>query len=357
LLRITVIAAGLLAVGACSLIADLGPEPNALAVAEPDGASDVPAADAQAFDADASAPTDDAAQTVIEGCRIYPSDNPWNRDVSNDPVDTNAMANVWPNMATSAPLHADIGTPADTNGLPFSVSATTPVPVVLPSDVGDSDLLPCPGDAGGTCYPIPSDAIIEANLNKHVLVLDTKGAPNDCTIYELFHAARAAAGPGWTADRAAIFPLGSNALHPDGWGPSTPSGLPIIVGLVRFQEATDGEITHAIRFTLKNTAKAYIHPATHGEGATSAGLPPMGQRVRLKAGFSVAPFSGPSLAIVKAMQRYGLILADVGSDWYISGDRNDGWTAYVDDVVTQLRAIHGSDFEIVASGPTLTTGL
>jgi hypothetical protein len=206
------------------------------------------------------------------------------------------------------------------------------------------------------CYPIPPDARIEGG-DRHVLVLDTVGAPDDCTLFEIVGASKDDAGPGWTADHGAIFHLGSNALRPDGWVSSDRGGLPVLPGLVRFEEVGLGSIDHALRFTMKNIFLGYIHPATHSVGTATQGLPPMGLRMRLKASFDITNVTGLAKVILTAMKKYGIILADYGSDWYITGEQNDGWTAVMDDIVAELAKVHGSDFEIVEAGPVITTGL
>jgi hypothetical protein len=275
------------------------------------------------------------------------------------------MANVFPNMHTTAGLHADWGNTTDNYGIPFTVASAPPVPMTWSQSWGadESDQVACAGGGGNFCYPIPPDAKIEGGANadpnsdRHVLVLDTTGAPNDCTLYELYHGFKNANDSGWTADNGAVFHLGSNALRTDGWTSSDAAGLPVVPGLVRWDEASAGEINHALRFTLSSTYQGYIHPATHAAGSSNASLPPMGLRVRLNASFDTSSMSGPALAIAKAMQKYGLILADNGSNWYISGETNDGWTSVMDAVVSQLSQIHGSDFEIVQSGPVSTNGL
>src|SRR5581483_9194214 len=143
--------------------------------------------------------------------------------------------------------------------------------------------------------------------------------------YELYNVQNPSGAAGFTAANGAIFPLGSNALRPDGWTSADAAGLPILPGLVRFDETMAGEIRHAIRFTMSTTSNGYIHPATHAAGNGASSLPPMGLRLRLKATFNTAPFSGPALVIMTAMKKYGIILADNGSDWYFTGESHDGW--------------------------------
>jgi hypothetical protein len=154
----------------------------------------------------------------------------------------------------------------------------------------------------------------------------------------------------------AIFHLGSNTLRTDGWTSADAAGLPILPGLVRYQEVASGAIHHAIRLTMNNTYQGYIHPATHAAGQSDTSLPPMGLRLRLKSSFDSSAITGASLVVVTALKKYGVIVADNGSDWYISGEANDAWADYMDDVVSNLSKIHGSDFEVVDTGPVLAAG-
>ncbi len=301
----------------------------------------------------------------IGGCRLFPADNPWNQDVSS--LSLSAMgATYLNNMNTSKGLHPDWGDYAanqDYYGIPFaSGTGATPVTVKFNQSPDQSDPDPCASGGGMFCYPIPLTAPIEggpraaAGADRHVLYIDTAGAPNSCTLYELYAAANPTTS--WTAGSGAIFHLGSNALRPDGWTSADAAGLPILPGLVRFDETVNQKvITHAIRFTMNSTQEAYIHPATHAAGSSNAGLPPMGLRLRMKASFDTSRFSGPSLVIMTAMKKYGIILADNGSDWFISGESNDAWVPYMDQLVTDFGKIHGSDFEVVDTGAVSTAGL
>jgi len=304
-----------------------------------------------------------ANPAILAGCALYPADNPWNRDVSADPVDTDAMSRVMPNMHPAAALHADWGTRKEGFGMPITVvngGARRPMSFVASWGPSESDQQ---GGCSGSkfCYPIPANALIEGGsgaphaADRHVLVLDTAGAPNNCTLYELYHSFPN--GSGWTADNGAIFHLGSNALRTDGWTSGDAAGLPILPGLVRFDEAMSGVINHAIRFTMNNTFNGYIHPATHAAGRGKNSLPPMGMRMRLKANVDVSKFTGPMRAVAVAMKKYGVILADNGSNWYISGESNDSWGSQMDTVTSQLHKLHGGDFEIVKSGSVSTKGL
>lgn len=302
---------------------------------------------------------------TIGGCQMFPADNPWNQDVSALPLNANSSTYLA-NMNASKGLHPDWGdyaNPGDYYGIPFSSGAGSPlVPVTFTAYADQSDKNPCPSGSG-TCYPIPTTAPIEggpsaaSDADRHVLYVDTSGAPGNCTLYELYNA-KNPSGNSWSAGNGAIFHLGSNALRPDGWTSADAAGLPILPGLVRFDETVNKKvITHAIRFTVSRSQQGYIHPATHAAGSSNSALPPMGLRLRLKASFNTSTFSGPSLVILTAMKKYGIILADNGSDWYLSGESNDGWGAYMDQIVSDMGKVHGSDFEVVDTGPISTAGL
>jgi len=302
---------------------------------------------------------------VIAGCRIFPPDNPWNLDISGYPLNANS-ATYLANMSPSTAFHPDWGTVSDGYGIPFSSgTGATPQPITWTADwgVSESDPLACPSGGGKFCYPIPLDAQIEGgpgadtDADRHVLYLDTAGAPDNCTLYELYNAQNPTGSSGWTAANGAIFHLGSNALRTAGWTSADAAGLPILPGLVRFDEVMAGEIRHAIRFTVSRSSQGYIHPATHAAGNSNTSLPPMGLRLRLKASFDASKLSGPSLVIVTAMKKYGIILADNGSNWYITGESNEGWAPYMDGLLSGLRQLHGSDFEVVDTGPVSTEGL
>jgi hypothetical protein len=299
--------------------------------------------------------------TTFGGCRIFPNDNAWNRDISAEPVDADLMSSVMPGMAPGTGMHADWGTVSDGYGLPITVGkAGAPVPITWNTKWGpiESDKLPCPSGGGEFCYPIPLDAKIEggpsasAGSDRHVLFLATDGAPNSCVLYELFNAQNPSGG-GFTAGSGAIWKLDSNALRTEGWTSADAAGLAVLPGLVRHDEIAKGEITHAIRFTMSSSRQAYIHPATHAAGDADASLPPMGLRVRLKASFDDSGFTGAAKVIATAMKRYGLILADNGSNWYITGESNEAWGPEMGAINGQLGNVHGSDFEIVKTGPVI----
>ena len=204
-------------------------------------------------------------------------------------------------------------------------------------------------------YPFPPDAKVEGGAGSggdmHVLVIDT----STCTLYETWDSTFT--GQGWSCGSGAKFDLKTGALRPDGWTSGDAAGLPILPGLVKASEVQAGAVTHAIRFTMSSTQHAYIHPATHAAGQRNATLPPMGLRLRLKATFDISAFSGPTKIILVAMQQYGLILADNGTDWFFSGDSDDAWSQMMDELVADFRNVQGSDFEAVESGAISTAGL
>lgn len=302
---------------------------------------------------------------VVAGCKIFPDDNPWNLDVSQAPVDAELTKAIGANLQGSTALHPDFGSFDDEYGIPITTGAAgVAVPVTWSTSYGrtESDPLPCTGVTGSFCYPIPLDAKIEGGIkassksDRHVLFLDTTGAPDKCTLYELYNAQNPTGA--WTASNGAIFHLDSNTLRKDGWTSADAAGLAILPGLIRADEALAGEIKHAIRFTMNDSYNGYIHPATHAAGSDDASLAPMGLRLRLKASFDTTTMTGPSLAIANAMKKYGVLLADNGSDWYIGGETSDKWTPDVmDEIVSSMSKIRGGDFEIVKTGTVSTAGL
>jgi len=272
----------------------------------------------------------------VGNCRIFPSDNPWNTDISGYPVSPNSAAYIA-TIGASKGLHPDFGEDP-TYGIPYDVvGASQPkVPITFTAYGDESD----PGP-----YPIPPDAKVEAGGDAHVLVVDK----DDCVLYELFAAEKA--GAGWNADAGAVFDLKSNALRPEGWTSADAAGLPVFAGLVRYDEVASGAIRHAIRFTASPTQRAYIHPATHQAGSTSdASAPPMGLRVRLKKDFDISGFPKDDQVILQAMKTYGMLLADNGGDWYFQGEQGAPWN---DDDLNRLKSVPGSAFEAVETGPLI----
>ncbi len=271
---------------------------------------------------------------------LFPSDNPWNTPVDTLPVDPDSAAYLR-SIGLDTGLHADFGTTWDgaPNGIPYVCVSGTQAKVPVTFDYADES------DPGP--YPIPSDAPIEGGASsdgdRHVLVLDV----DHQVLYELYDAWPQADGS-WHAGSGAVFDLGTNALRPAGWTSADAAGLPILPGLVRYDEAvTDGAIDHALRFTVARTQKAYIYPARHyASDSTDPDLPPMGLRVRLKASFDISGFSPEVQVILQALKTYGMMVADNGSDWYVSGAPDPRWS---DDDLHELSQVKGSDFEVVDS--------
>lgn len=269
---------------------------------------------------------------TLAGCAVFPPDNEWNRDVSGDAVDANSAAYIASIGATRF-LHPDFGSDP-TYGIPWTtVPAGQPL-VPMSFDYADES------DPGP--YPFPAGAPVEAGGDRHVLVVQQ----GTCKLYETFDSTYV--GPGWSCGSGAVFDLRSNALRRDGWTSADAAGLPILPGLVRRDEVKSGEIRHALRFTTRRTQRAYVHPATHFASTDgNPALPPMGLRVRLKAGFDLAPFRGDARVILAALKRYGMFVADNGGDWFISGETNRQWD---DDDLEQLKSVPGGAFEVVRLG-------
>jgi hypothetical protein len=278
---------------------------------------------------------------MVAGCRVFPPDNPWNADVSSAPVDPNSAAYLARMNAATTNLHPDFGSDP-TYGIPYTSVGAGQQRVPVSFDyAGESD----PGP-----YPIPPNAPVEggpgATGDRHVLVVDSSA----CKLYELYAAQYV--GPGWHAGSGAVFDLASNALRPDYWTSADAAGLPILAGLVRYDEAAqNGEIDHALRFTVRSTQRAFIHPATHyASSSTDPTLPPMGLRVRLKASYDLSRFTGASRAVLVALKKYGMFVADNGSDWFISGATDSRWN---DTELNQLKTVPASAFEVVQTGPII----
>jgi hypothetical protein len=277
------------------------------------------------------------AVAMIDSCQVFPSDNPWNTDISNYPVDPNS-ANYLAHMnAATTNLHPDFGS-NPTYGIPYiTVPGTQPKVPMTFTYASESD----PGP-----YPFPANAPIEGGPSstgdRHVIVIDR----NNCILYETY--ASYYVGPGWNAGSGAIFHLNSDALRPDYWTSADAAGLPIFAGLVRYYEVQQGAINHALRFTVKNTQEGFIHPATHyASSLTDPSYPPMGLRVRLKASYDISHFTGEAHVVLVALKKYGMMVADNGSDWYITGETNTNWN---DTDLDQLKTVPASAFEVVQTG-------
>ena len=270
-------------------------------------------------------------------CHIFPSNNPWNERVDSLPVHWNS-AKYIANVGGTIHVHPDFGSDPS-YGIPW-VAVSNAQPFVLIDITGYVD----ESDPGP--MPIPLTAPIESDGDSHVIAVDT----SNHKLYELYQGVRGTSG--WSATSTAIFALDSNNYRPDGWTSCDAAGLPIWPGLVKKYECDAGEIKHALRFTVQHTQKAWVFPARHEAGSTTdTTVMPMGLRLRLKASFDDSQFTGYAKVITTAMKRYGIILADNGSNWYISGETNTSWP---DADISQLKQITGNDFEVVYTGPVRT---
>jgi hypothetical protein len=270
---------------------------------------------------------------------VFPADNAWNRDISADSVDAHSDSLIARCGGAAASLHPDFGTiyAGAPWGIPFvTVLGSQPrVPVTF-TYADESD----PGP-----YPIPPYAPIEggpaASGDRHVLVVDV----DDWKLYELFDAHPVGAGVSWTAGSGAIFDLASNALRPNGWTSADAAGLPIFPGLARYEEVAAGRIAHALRFTCPVTRRAYVPPARHFASAqTDSFLPPMGMRVRLKAGVDISGFPADVQVILTALKTYGMMVADNGGPFFVTGAPDLRWN---DADINTMKRLHATDFEVV----------
>ena len=269
---------------------------------------------------------------------IFPADNAWNRDISTEPVDPNS-ANLIASCGATRSLHPDFGTEYD--GVPWGIPYVTVR--------GDQPRVPVSfyyadeSDPGP--YPVPPNAPIEGGVgssgDRHVIVLDV----DNWKLYELFDARPVNGGASWSAGSGAIFDLSSNALRPAGWTSADAAGLPIFAGLARYDEVASGALRHALRFTCPTTRRAYVPPARHyASSQTSPNLPPMGMRVRLKASVDISTFPSDVQVILTALKKYGMILADNGGGFFVSGAPDPRWN---DANIDTMKRIKGSDFEVV----------
>jgi hypothetical protein len=279
---------------------------------------------------------------TVGGCAVFPADNAWNTDISQYPVSANSAAYITEiDNSGATKLHPDFGSDP-TYGIPYLVvPQSTPTETIHYGAYGDES------DPGP--FPIPPTAPIEGGSSstgdRHVLVVQQ----GTCHLYELGNASWSAANNWWNADVGVNWNLSSNALRPLHDTSADAAGLPILPGLVRYDEVTAGAINHALRFTVEQTQHGFIAPATHDTGSsTDPTRPPMGLRLRLKASFDLTPFHGESLVVLTALKKYGMIVADNGSNWYISGATDSRWN---DDDLNQLKTVPGTAFEVVNTGP------
>ena len=269
-------------------------------------------------------------------CNITPANAFWRGTASDLPVDPNSTS-IVNSIGAGSHLHADFGSglyQGEPIGIPYNVVPGTQAKVkVTFSEPGESD----PGP-----YPVPADALIEGGPSstgdRHVIVVDG----DNCKLYEMGDAYPNPDGS-WNAYSGAVWDMTSNAMRPDTWTSSDAAGLPILPGLVRYDEVHAGAVDHVIRMTIPSTAAAYLWPASH-QAPHGSGGPPMGTRIRLKSTADLSQVDPSVLPIAKALQTYGAIVADNGSAWYISGEPDSRWN---NDALATLGTIHGSDFEVV----------
>jgi len=277
-------------------------------------------------------------QIQVLPCKMFPVNNIWNTPIDKLPIDTHS--DLWvTTIGKAVSLHPDFGSGTWNGGpigIPYIVVNGNQPKVNITFEYSDES------DPGP--YPIPPNAPIEGGSassgDRHILVLDK----DNCILYETWSTYPNGDGT-WHAGSGAIFDMNSNNLRPDGWTSSDAAGLPILPGLVRYDEVAEGEINHAIRLTVPNSRRAYVWPARHyASSKTSIEYPPLGQRFRLKSSVDISKFSQHGQVILKAMKKYGMILADNGSAWFISGAPDANWN---DDSLNQLKQIKGNDFEAV----------
>lgn len=272
---------------------------------------------------------------MLGGCQVFPADNPWNEDVSNAQVDTNSANYLADMHASSEFLHPDFGHNPH-YGIPVTIApASTPeVPMKFFAYPQESNKGP---------YPFPPNARIEggdkSKGDRHVLVV----AQANCHLYETYDSTYV--GPGWRAANGAEWDLSSNALRHICWTSADAAGLPITPGLAEVDQVNAGAINHALRFTMSTTQQAFVYPARHyASSNTDPNEPPMGLRLRLKASFDLSSFHGQSLIVLEALKKYGMIVADNGSDWYVSGATDSRWN---DNDLDQIKTVPASAFEVI----------
>jgi hypothetical protein len=275
-------------------------------------------------------------------CRVFPNSNQWNQRVDNLPVASSSSAIVR-SIGTGKGLHADFGAgnyAGGPIGIPFPTVSKKQHRSHVSFDFADES------DKGP--YPIPKNVPIEGGRqssgDRHALIVDRKR----CKLYELYGLYPPSGGHGWRAGSGAIWSLKSNKVRHAGWTSADAAGLPILPGLARYEDVKHGGIDHALRFTVRRTRRAYIYPARHyASSLTDPKLPAMGQRLRLRAGFDVSHFPKQARAVLVALKRYGMIVADNGSDWFITGAPSKHWS---NDALRTLGQVKGSEFEVVDTG-------
>ena len=272
------------------------------------------------------------------GCPIFPASNPWNRRVDGLPVASNSRA-IISSIGADEGLHADFGSglwEGGPIGIPVTIVGAAQPKVRVRFEYSDES------DPGP--YPIPRNVKIEGGRHsegdRHAVIVDR----GRCRLYELYALYPTASG-GWRAGSGAIWNLRSNRLRPEGWTSADAAGLPILPGLARYDEVARGRIDHALRFAVERTRRAYVWPARHhASDSTDPSLPPMGLRLRLRRDFDTRPYPRQARIVLEALKRYGMMLADNGSDWFITGAPDPRWN---NDQLRTLRRVTGRNFEVV----------
>jgi hypothetical protein len=278
-----------------------------------------------------------ASAAPVARCQVFPKDNYWHADVSRLPLDP--RSSTWlAHMNTGRDLHPDFGPSygdGPNYGIPVTVVTKKHRRVHVRFDYGS--------ESDHVRYPLGKDTRIEGGRNsdgdRHAIVVDK----TSCRLYETWNT-RKVKGT-WRAGSGAVWSLRSNRLRPEGWTSADAAGLPILPGLLRWPEVKAGRVDHAIRFTMSRTAARHLWPARHDAGTTtSKAFPPMGARFRLAASFDTSGYSAYARTVLQAMKKYGIVLADNGSDWYFQGARSGGWP---DGLISELKTIPASAFEAV----------
>jgi hypothetical protein len=290
---------------------------------------------------------------ILAGCPVLPPDSPWNTDVSRAPLASDSATLVGA-QAAGHDVHLDFGDTQREYGIPFAIAAANQrrVPITYGTDGADYG-----DESDHGPFPIPPTAPIEgadaqqpnpSEGDRHVLVVQRRR----CVDYGLYNGLRVNGGASWQVSSSARWDLTRNTKRPARWTSADAAGLPILPGLLRYDEAATGTIRHALRFTLPRARRAFQAPASHCGTTTDLSAPAYGSRWRLKASFDESPYRGPALAIVRALKRYGLMFADQGSAMFITGTSDPRWTQTIEDI-DQRHPIPGDAFEVVA-GPPVT---
>jgi hypothetical protein len=320
--------------------------------------------------------------TTISGCEIFPSDNAWN--VAIDGPDVQVIHTYDSKLPQGTSLHPDFGDYTMVHyGIPYNVvdAGQPDEPTTFNQFANQSDHGPggwvgtnpvtANASTGTTAYPFFAGMHIEGDPaagtlkgDQHGIVLQQRAT--GCTSYEAWSCV-VSASPPFVCANGAIFDLTSNKLRPAGWTSGDAAGLSILAGIVKFSEVQSGTVTHAIRVTFNETQLGYIPPATHASGSDALGSasPPMGLRIRLKSSVATSSYTTASQTIMAAMKKYGLMVADIGSDWYFQGDSDDRWDnmapdgqdTLIDEITGDFGNLTGSDFEVVYTGDPVATGL